>query len=108
VREEENKKKKEGKKKKKKKKKRELGVQIGEGEREEEEEEEKGGKKKRRRGSWTLTWERGRMKKVVMVRGVGVGVEAGERINKNLEKVELREKSGRREGKQEKTQKKLF
>jgi hypothetical protein len=42
---------------------------------------------------------------VVMVRGVGVGVEAGERINKNLEKVELREKSERREGKQEKTQK---
>jgi hypothetical protein len=46
------------------------------------------------------------MRKVVMVRGVGVGVEAGERINKNiLEKVELREKSGRREGKWEKTQK---
>jgi hypothetical protein len=40
-----------------------------------------------------------------MVRGVRVGVEAGERINKNLEKVELREKSGRRERKREKTQK---
>jgi hypothetical protein len=45
------------------------------------------------------------MRKVVMVRGAGVGVEAGERINKNLEKVELREKSGRREGKWKKTKK---
>jgi hypothetical protein len=102
VREEENKKKKEE----KEKKKEEEGT--GRADRRGRERRRKRREKKRRRGSWTLTWERGRMKKVVMVRGVGVGVEAGERINKNLEKVELREKSGRREGKQEKTQKNFF
>jgi hypothetical protein len=37
-----------------------------------------------------------------------VGVEAGERINKNLEKVELSKKSGRREGKREKNKKTFF
>jgi hypothetical protein len=49
-------------------------------------------KKKEEEGAGHLRGKR--MRKVVMVRGVLVGVEAGERINKNLEKVDLRERAG--------------